>query len=44
MSGKSLMFRGIRYLDVMRWQKDMQDEAARKAAKEAMHRRAKRAL
>jgi len=42
--GKALLFRGMRYLDVMCWQKDAAEEASRGRARDAMQRRARRAL
>lgn len=42
--GKALMFRGMRYFDVMRFQRLIQEEDSKQRAKEAMLRRARRAL
>jgi hypothetical protein len=42
--GKALMFRGMRYLDVMRFQRLLQEENSKQKARAAMLRRARRAL
>jgi len=42
--GKALMFRGMRYLDVMRFQRFFQEENSKQKARDAMLRRARRAL